>query len=198
MGMQKHQNQTRTRESRMGAFDWLGTLMNAVFTGTLFHKKDSDAEKRAVVEKMHRKYKASFSDVEEADPETLKSELLKGEKRIVLFDTRPEDERLISTIPGAVHELDPKSVQNGTEIICYCTVGYRSGLRAKELKKEVPEGTTVKNLRGGILLWTLYHGDIVNKDGEATKSVHVYGQPWNLVGEGFIAVIGRKGEYKTL
>ena len=105
----------------------------------------------------------------------------------MLVDVRSDDEREVSTLPGAISqkefEKDPDRFA-GREVVTYCTIGYRSGRFTEKL---VQKGWDAHNLRGSIVAWTHVGGGL-DQGGTPTRRVHVYGRTWNLVAEGYEAV----------
>jgi rhodanese-related sulfurtransferase len=73
----------------------------------------------------------------------------------VLLDARTAAERKVSIIQGAITVSDYQRGEKGggsgskttTVVICYCTIGYRSGLEGTRLQQLYPEAT-VYNLDG--------------------------------------------------
>ena len=108
--------------------------------------------------------------------------------KAVFVDARPEAERAVSTLPGAVTEAaflaDPARFA-GKTVVVYCTVGYRSGLLTQKLDKQ---GAAAVNLAGGILGWLHAGGPILDAAGQPTKRVHVYGRTWDLAPLNYTAV----------
>jgi len=146
----------------------------------------SDPQKRNRIDEMYEGYKKKFPDAPEVTVETLMVQLA-GPEPPVLVDTRDDDERAVSTIPGALSREEFEARRDefgGRPVVTYCTIGYRSGLYTQEL---VEQGWNAFNLRGSIVSWTHAGGDLV-KDGAPTKRVHVYGRRWNLVADGYEAV----------
>ncbi|MCC6795050.1 MAG: rhodanese-like domain-containing protein [Candidatus Hydrogenedentes bacterium] len=146
----------------------------------------SDDTKRATLERMVTEYHKEFPDV----PELIAGELAMrpAQSRLVLVDVREDTERGVSMIPGAVSvkEFERKKPEHKDKtIVMYCTVGYRSGLKAQQLRKE---GFDAYNLRGSIIAWVLDGKPVIDPNGDETKRVHVYGQQWNLVPEGYTPV----------
>ena len=74
------------------------------------------------------------------------------------------------------------------EIVCYCTIGFRSGLFAKKLGGR---GIPASNLKGSLLAWTYEQGELVDAAGGSTKQVHTYGRRWALAADGYQAVYYR-------
>jgi sodium/bile acid cotransporter 7 len=146
----------------------------------------SDTEKQARIDELYDGYRAKFPEAPEITVETL-VERLAGPEPPVLVDVRSDEERKVSTIPGAISrqefEEDPARF-SGREVVTYCTIGYRSGLYTQKL---VGEGWDASNLRGSILAWA-HGGQELDRGGSTTRQVHVYGARWNLVPEGYAAV----------
>ena len=69
-------------------------------------------------------------------------------------------------------------------VIPYCTIGSRSGKYAKKLMER---GIAVKNMRGAALGWA-HTGLAFEQRGTPTKKVHVFGDAWSLLPEGYSAV----------
>lgn len=109
----------------------------------------------------------------------------------VLVDCRTDAERLVSTIPGAVSQqslLDSLAVGTETKkgsppptlagrahprIVCFCTVGMRSGLFAKRLLRDHPE-LDVFNMDGALVAWLHQGGQVVTPEGVPTTTVHTF------------------------
>ncbi|CAE7200726.1 unnamed protein product, partial [Symbiodinium necroappetens] len=119
----------------------------------------------------------------------------------------------VSMIPGSVtkehfeSQLLPglRAADPQPLVVPYCTVGYRSGVYAKELMDK----HGLQNVRNGegVIMWTFdgsglvrpasgVAGTVVGKAaedaGEALTSawqpvtrVHVYGKPWDMAAEGY-------------
>mmetsp|Transcript_17401 Transcript_17401/g.41244 ORF Transcript_17401/g.41244 Transcript_17401/m.41244 type:complete len:370 (+) Transcript_17401:56-1165(+) len=142
----------------------------------------------------------------------LRQRLEKGED-VVLVDVRCKEEMEVSMIPGSVtkehfeSQLLPglRAADPQPLVVPYCTVGYRSGVYAKELMDK----HGLQNVRNGegVIMWTFdgsglvrpasgVAGTVVGKAaedaGEALTSawqpvtrVHVYGKPWDMAAEGY-------------
>lgn len=109
-------------------------------------------------------------------PVTTARQLLSANPMPLLLDVRTPRERAVSIIPGAVTELGTQPP--GTRVVVYCTIGLRSGIRARELRAQ---GLEAVNLRGGILSWLAEGGQLVDAEGQPTRAVHVYGRRWDAV-----------------
>jgi rhodanese-related sulfurtransferase len=145
-----------------------------------------DEEKKVRIDEMYEGYKKRFPAAPEMTVETLRARL-SGPEPPVVVDVREDEERAVSTIPGAISRQEfeeRRETLAGREVVTYCTIGYRSGLYTQEL---VEEGWKAFNLRGSIVSWTHAGGQLV-KDGAPTRRVHVYGRKWNLVADGYEAV----------
>ena len=143
-------------------------------------------EKRARIDELYEGYKKKFPDAPEVTVETLKARLAAPDPPVVV-DVRGDEERGVSIIPGALsrEEFEERRDQLvGREVVAYCTIGYRSGLYTQKL---IDEGWKASNLRGSIVSWTHVGGDL-EKGGQPTRQVHVYGRKWNLLAEGYEAV----------
>jgi rhodanese-related sulfurtransferase len=132
--------------------------------------------------------KSEFPDLPEFSNRSLYE--LTHDKRAdyIVVDVRTPQERNVSIIAGAIDnayfERNLASYQN-KKIIVYCTIGYRSGYYASELRQK---GFDAYNLSEGILGWTHVDGLLVDPQGQATSQVHVYSRPWNLALKNHIAV----------
>lgn len=147
----------------------------------------------------------------------------KGE-RVVIVDVRGCEEQAVSMIPGAVTkeffeaevlpQLRAQTSQAAPLVVPYCTVGYRSGIYAKELVEQ----HGLQNVRNGegVIMWTFDGNGLVQPPagpsgpaGPVTRSealgrsvtddsvaeqaalqnetrrVHVFGKPWDMAAEGY-------------
>ena len=75
-------------------------------------------------------------------------------QRVVMVDTRTDEERAVSRIPGKVltkEEFEQQKAEyRDSTVVAYCTAGLRSG---KFLKPLQAEGYDTKNLKGSIVAW---------------------------------------------
>lgn len=143
---------------------------------------------------------ARVGSIEEIEPDEWAAE----PGQYVLIDVRPEAERAVSIIPGAltIEEFEsrylqqsqdqagtnpepvggnyqPPSIQQTSPIpVAYCTAGFRSGQYAKRLNRQ---GHVCLNLKGGLLSWCEQGLPLCKPEGESTVDVHVYAKIWNLV-----------------
>jgi rhodanese-related sulfurtransferase len=145
----------------------------------------TDEAKRAAIEKMYAEYKKSFPEVPEVTVDELIA--LQADGNVVIVDGREPAERAVSMIPDAISketfEQDIESYRDST-IVAHCTIGYRSGKYAAELRKK---GLNAFNLKGSILSWVHAGREVVDSEGRPTRRVHVYGEKWNLLPEGYEA-----------
>lgn len=146
----------------------------------------TDEEKKTIVYAMYQDYKKKdFPDVTDIHP-IQAMELWKSGKA-VFVDTRSQSEINISMLPVSISQAtfleNPEKYRDKT-VITYCTISYRSGKFAQEMKKR---NTPVQNLVGGMLAWVLEGGKIYNKTGE-TKQIHVYGENWDYPAKGYESV----------
>lgn len=131
---------------------------------------------------MYRDYQKKFPDVTEIGPKEAILENING--TAVFIDVRKESERSVSTLPKAITKeayLRDRDLYKDKKVIAYCTIGYRSGVFAKEMKEK---GILVYNLSAGILGWTHEGGKVYDSRG-IVQRIHVYGKDWNYPPEGF-------------
>lgn len=104
-------------------------------------------------------------------------------KNTIWLDAREKNEYKVSHIKDAVYvgydyfNLNAvKDMPKDSEIVVYCSVGYRSEKIAEKL---IDAGyTNVSNLYGGIFEWSNESKPVLNKSGELTKKVHGYDKTW--------------------
>jgi rhodanese-related sulfurtransferase len=107
------------------------------------------------------------------------------EKPMVLLDIRSPEEYTVSRIEGArfvdydhFSDKDVADISKESEIILYCSVGYRS---EKIGEKLLDIGyKNVRNLYGGIFQWKNEGFEVVNKHYMRTDSVHTYNKSWSV------------------
>jgi sodium/bile acid cotransporter 7 len=122
---------------------------------------------------------ASFPTVPQIEAEELKQKL-DSQQPVTMVDCRDAAEMKVSMIPGAISKADFEKCTDVKDelVVCYCTIGYRSGFYVKKL---LGRGINAVNLVGSILAWTHISGTIlVDKNGDETKSLHTYGKRWGL------------------
>merc|ERR1712188_311532 len=80
-------------------------------------------------------------------------------KTYVLVDVRPDELRKVSHIPGSITQAEFEQERDGNAgaydgktVITSCTIGYKSGLFAKELAAKCPS-LEVRNHVGSIMDW---------------------------------------------
>ncbi len=145
----------------------------------------TDAEKKKTVYEMYEGYKKDFPTVEDMTPQEAMN--LTAEGRVVFVDVRKPAERKVSKLPYSITEEEflknPSKFKSKT-IVTYCTISYRSGKFAMDMEKK---GIRMYNLKGGVLAWVLEGGKVFDENGQ-TNRVHVYGEKWNYLPEGYEAV----------
>ena len=146
----------------------------------------SDAEKKEIVYRMYRDYKAKdFPEIVDISPQDAMELLPSGS--IVFVDARKREEMEVSMLPHAISEeefLQDTGKYKEKIVVAYCTISYRSGILVKEL---AGRGVAIYNLKGGLLAWVLEGGKVYDAGGE-TKRVHVYGKKWNYAPSGYETV----------
>ncbi|MEM9337304.1 MAG: rhodanese-like domain-containing protein [Bacteroidota bacterium] len=112
------------------------------------------------------------------------SEVLKEKTDVVILDVRSPEEYNVSHIDGAFmidfDKFKPKdvaSLNKNSEVIVYCSVGYRSERLGEKLQKMGFKD--VKNLYGGIFEWKNQGHEVVNERDVPTDSVHTYNKAWS-------------------
>eukprot|EP00054_Salpingoeca_dolichothecata_P025227 m.174767 g.174767 ORF g.174767 m.174767 type:complete len:132 (-) comp25285_c0_seq3:56-451(-) len=86
---------------------------------------------------------------------------------MILLDVRAKEEYSVSHLEGALSmpigtptdqiqaQFDDPPLTSNDQIVCYCSLGYRSGKACQQLLKELPaeQQPQVYNLSGGIFKW---------------------------------------------
>ena len=111
-------------------------------------------------------------------------ELHAQKEKLVVFDTRKQEEYDLSHIPGARYlgykdfEVDRlEDLPKNTKIVLYCSIEYRSekiGQRLQALGYK-----NVFNLYGSIFEWANHSYPLENKEGKLTRKVHTYNKAWS-------------------
>ena len=102
------------------------------------------------------------------------------QNRFVIVDVRAKTETDVSIIPGALTQAEfERTIQQhqSKAVLVYCTVGYRSGIYAKKLKRK---GWDAWNYKGSILDWCRNQLPVVTMTGQSTKRVHTYNSSYSL------------------
>lgn len=125
-------------------------------------------------------------------PEVTVAELQAMQPPPVLCDVRTPAEWAVSTLPGALRreelelDLEPYRGADAPAVVCFCTIGARSGAAALALRAR---GVNALNLRGSLLAWTHAGGQLVEPaTGQPTRRVHTYSAEWALQAPGYEAV----------
>lgn len=117
--------------------------------------------------------------------------------KLLLLDSRPDEEYIVGHIQGA-RRVDYKaetdklmsalpelqSPEGNITVVCYCSVGYRSSIVAEKISEYLKQkGSTaqgavkVYNLEGSIFKWANENRPMVNVGEKAT----IYAHPYNAV-----------------
>ena len=116
------------------------------------------------------------------------------DSNLILIDIRESKEQQVSMLPHSLSTVEfaqkfKHGIPSRSKIVTYCTIGYRSGIYAGELRKQQ---IIAYNLEGGILAWSHIHGEIFAKDSSGqwikTNRIHVYAKEWNFVHPDYQAV----------
>lgn len=147
----------------------------------------SNRKKLEAVREISRQFQGKFPAAVEISPAEATVLLEKGD--VVFIDVRSDSEQAVSMLPGAVtqaaFEKDP-GIADGKTAVAYCTIGVRSGAFSQKMNRK---GGRVLSLSGGLLAWLLEGGKIYHA-GEETNRVHVVGDAWNYLPEGYEAAAG--------
>jgi len=98
----------------------------------------------------------------------------------VLIDVREPDEYQVSHLPAALNLMAETDIarlypDRNTEIVVYCSVGYRSAAVAAKL--DALGYTNVRNLRHSLFEWANKTYPMVNAEG-ATDKAHPFNRIW--------------------
>eukprot|EP00397_Hematodinium_sp_SG-2012_P060116 GEMP01077885.1.p1 GENE.GEMP01077885.1~~GEMP01077885.1.p1 ORF type:complete len:184 (+),score=43.58 GEMP01077885.1:35-586(+) len=114
-------------------------------------------------------------EVPEIDAFELKKLIEENREKLLLVDTRTQEEIQVSKLAGSIplEEFSRRPVPEDKTIIFYCLVGRRSGLAAQAFLAEHPEKKTqVKNFDLSMIGWTHAGGELVDGSGKPTTRVH--------------------------
>merc|ERR1719356_555503 len=92
---------------------------------------------------------------------------------VLFVDVRPQSERDVSIIKGAItladFEADPDTLGQGKAVVLYCTIGCRS---SSQLQRWLDMGyQNMYNFRLSIIGWAHAGGEFVDPAGEAVQRV---------------------------
>ena len=130
----------------------------------------------SVDEKIARQY----PDVAVVEVPELASRLGGQDDKPVVIDVRASEEFAVSHLQGAENLGSAEAIaqrfpDRETDIVVYCSVGYRSADVARELERM--GYSHVLNLRHSIFAWANQGLPLVNSSGETTM-VHPYNRIW--------------------
>jgi rhodanese-related sulfurtransferase len=116
-------------------------------------------------------------------PEMSVADLASSKEKMVLLDSRSEDEYQVSHLPGAIWIGDNAAMQlakmaelsKDDTYIVYCSVGLRSEQAASRMQDA---GYKATNLYGGLFEWSNQQKPLVGGKEEPTKAVHGYSMIW--------------------
>lgn len=112
-------------------------------------------------------------------------ELEQSIDKAVVLDSREYDEYNVSHISGAIpvgynhfdiSKVTSKKLPEDTLIVVYCSLGIRSEVVARKLKRK--GYTNVKNLYGGIFEWKNNNLKVEDSLNRITERVHIFSKPW--------------------
>lgn len=111
---------------------------------------------------------------------------------VLILDAREWEEYEVSHIPTARYIgyenpvfNDLSDVDPDTEVIVYCSIGYRSEKIAEQLEQR--GFTRVLNLYGSIFEWVNQGQTIEDMKGKSTQKIHTYNRKWSkwMINESF-------------
>lgn len=152
------------------------TLTFIIFGALFIQNPQEDMKKKAFYKLINTLISHSVDEVR-ADQVTAGNQ--------IWLDARAKAEYDVSRIENAqfvgYDNFDLESVEHiekDSEIIVYCSIGYRS---EKVAEKLVDAGfTNVKNLYGGIFDWHNSGKEVVDSVGKETNKVHGFGRTWGI------------------
>jgi len=105
-------------------------------------------------------------------------------QNVLLVDTRSAEEYQVSHLPNAVlwsgfkdGEPPPAVLahaRSGRPVVFYCSIGYRSGMAAERVARQIGTDQGLFNLKGGIFQWANEGRDL-----EGGPLVHGYDEEWS-------------------
>lgn len=145
----------------------------------------SEVDKRSQIAAIYQKYARDFPQVTGISVTELQK-LQQQQQNIVLVDVRSPEEIAVSMIPGAISQAEfeqnlAQYTQNQAVVVAYCTIGYRSGKYAEQLRKK---GINILNLEGSLLAWSHIHGKLINATGSSNK-IYVFGHKRQLIADSY-------------
>ena len=124
---------------------------------------------------------ARFPDLPSISTEELAGIMDSGEERILLLDSRTQQEYQVSHLDRALR-IDPDTpefgrgvLESNAVIVVYCSVGYRSASVVEALLKAGHK--EVFNLEGGLFQWANEDRPLFSNRERAT-TVHPYDRRW--------------------
>lgn len=150
---------------------WLVTI--ALLVGGADRTESKDAKDRAKLRALMEVNRKAFPKVTEITAEALQAKL--NNESVVLVDVRPEAERSISVIPGAISaaefEENPSKYQ-GSVVACYCTVVTAAAPTRKSGVSRGPRSSTLTAaFWRGVRLVANYRRRRASRPGESMSTV---------------------------
>lgn len=126
----------------------------------------------------------SFLSYEVPTMSTAELKNLMTKSSFVILDAREDEEYKVSHISSALFvgykKFDLagtlKKIPKNHKVIVYCSVGYRSGKVAEQLRRK---GVEAYNLEGGIFKWVNSGNPVFNSKNKKTLKVHGYNSSWS-------------------
>lgn len=144
---------------------------------------------------LYKTIRSRFPNVQQLSTDTLDEWLTKSEEdkeTVLLVDIREKDEQSISSIKNSIqitpidgteHVLEVMEKKKVTNVVAFCSMGYRSCEFIQKLYRELRDRDRVNdislyNLEGGLFKWANEDRFIVDATGNATNFVHPYSVVW--------------------
>eukprot|EP00088_Acartia_fossae_P003393 TRINITY_DN11421_c0_g1_i1.p2 TRINITY_DN11421_c0_g1~~TRINITY_DN11421_c0_g1_i1.p2 ORF type:complete len:173 (-),score=35.08 TRINITY_DN11421_c0_g1_i1:1378-1857(-) len=145
---------------------------------------------KLIVYTVSRKF-PNVDNISTAELEQKLQSTSENQPKILIIDSRKEEEFSVSRLEKAKHfhflasdqELK-KFIQDNTEenststdIICYCSLGYRSSVLADRINKLELDKVKAYNLEGSIFKWANE-----NRPLQGAQGVHPFSYLWGILG----------------
>ncbi|OWF41142.1 uncharacterized protein LOC110462874 isoform X1 [Mizuhopecten yessoensis] len=154
--------------------------------------------------KDHITHEDQTTKTSSSEPQLQDTSNSRSRRKLVILDCRPEEEYAVSHLEGAIRvdfdkevneivktlpeHLQPVERLVNTDIVCYCSIGYRSSTVADKLQKyfrknsgSLPSGPdfpTAVNLEGSLFQWANEGRPMVDSNGQPTSFAHPYNAMW--------------------
>ena len=99
------------------------------------------------------------------------------------LDFKSDNSAIKEFLDSHLKETDNEKI----EIVCYCSVGYRSSVLAEKIsgiltKESKTDKIDVFNLEGSIFKWANENKSLIQENGDAIEYVHPFSFLWRVLG----------------